>query len=228
MVTQAGRPGNIPTDEKPNEQLRFFAVTAEPVEAASHATLTNCVDSWDLQRYVHPYLRAGAVTDSQIGQALRDGLTAREIHRRLLSAECLLAGGVDTQAYNAGWSDMVDMIRYASTVYGDLLEAAEERLQRFRADCYRESLLTGRPSIEVTGYSHAVGQDEAVTRGLLLLDYLDDEDIAEVLKSMPELSEVKEQAARLHAIASHHARFTMTWTPFGPIAAEELRGLCNG
>ena len=228
MVSTNTNWGNIPTDEKPNEQLRFFAVTAEPVEAASHFTLTNSVDFWDWQVFIQPYLRAGVVTDSQIEQALRDGLTIREIHRLLLSAECLLAGAVDTQAYNRGWSEMVDMIRDGSTVYGDLRQDAEERVQRCRADCYRESLLTGRPSLDVTGYSHAVGQNHSISRGLLLLDYLDDWDIAAALKPMPSLSEVKSEAARLKAIASHHARFTMTWTPFGPISADHLRGLAHG
>ena len=152
-----------------------------------------------------PYLGTRAVDDDQIQQALVSGLSVRECHDRLLSAECRLFELFDHAAWAQGWQTACSDIEWLATPantedigIADLLEMAEDRRQELRCGCYASYLTTGTPEVDVVIYSETIGKCDCCKAGMLFVrdEGNDWPEIAGILRSKTDRKELREIAAQ--------------------------------
>jgi hypothetical protein len=157
--------------------------------------------------WLGPYLGNRAVNDDQLQQALDSGLTVRESHDRLEDAECLLMTAYDLAAWDRGWFEAIDVIRWLDSdenrrdedtelFYGDLREFADDIYQELRRGCYSSSLTTGAPVLDVPLYSTACGRCSCLDAGMIFPDQTDNSELADILGSTTDLKELQQIAAQ--------------------------------
>lgn len=182
---------------------------------------------------LQPYTRA--VTTDQITQALAGGLSVKECTSRLHDAESVLYEAHNPTAWQRGWSEAVDAIRWLDsdenqnrgddqTFYGDLRQFADEQYNEIRQGCYSSSLVTGEPVIDVPVYRTACGRCDCLDAGMWFDDGLSNTEIAGILRSTNDIKELKTIAAQHKAVEAYQCLYS-TWTPFGIITEEQLRSL---